>query len=65
MKIKIKRSSYMYPLTIGKEYKVLNQQNGYYQITTDKGSALWVSMRAKGYEFEIVGAGKYKKGASD
>lgn len=60
MKIKCKRTSAYYPVTVGKVYEVIEQNREHLKIVTDKGSTLWVKLNCRDYEFELK-AKKLKK----
>lgn len=58
MSLKCKRASFYYGLVAGREYEVEEVSGRWYRILTAKGSSLWVTLRTKDYEFEIIG-GEY------
>lgn len=59
MKLKCKKTTQIYPFTIGKVYESQEESHGFYKIRTDIGSTIWVKLGCKDYEFEILK--KYKK----
>lgn len=62
MKLKCKKATAFYPLTVGKTYDIEDYKGELYKIYTDIGSTVWIKMSSRDYEFEpVVRTKKLKK----